>query len=216
MRSRIARVWLVAWALALAAPATTAQQVVDRIVARINGDVLTLSELRELASFQQLTGAKPGTDAELLRQLVDQWMVSADAHAEQFPRPSETVVTQAFGQMESQFPSPDAFHRRLKELELTQTAVRRQLERQVFLLRYLDQKFRAAVQVDAAQVESYYQKELAQQMAARGQQAPPLESVQDQIRELLVQREISRLAERWLEESRANVKLEIVPGKSGR
>ena len=216
MRSRIAMLLLVVWASALVAPATTAQQVVDRIVARINGDVLTLSELRELASFQQLTGAKPGTDAELLRQLVDQWMVSADAHAEQFPRPSEAVVTQALGQMEAQFPSPDAFHRHLKELELTQTAVRRQLERQVFLLRYLDQKFRAAVQVDAPQVESYYQKELAQQMAARGQQAPPLESVQDQIRELLVQREISRLAERWLEESRANVKLEILPGKSGR
>ena len=54
-------------------------------------------------------------------------------------------------------------------------------------------------------------------LAARGQQAPPLESVQDQIRELLTQREISTRAARWLDESRPRLKIEtqLTPEKPG-
>ena len=214
MRRRMARLILAICTVAMSAAATPAQQVVDRIVARVNGDILTLSEMRELAAFQQLTGAKPASDAELIRQLVDQWIVSGEARAERFPRPPEAAVTQALSNLEGQFPSPEAFRSRMKEARLTQAAVRRQIEEQIFQLRYLEQKFRAAAQVESAQIEAYYRQELVPQLAARGQQAPPLESVQNQIREVLVQREISRQATRWLEESRANVKVEILAAKS--
>jgi len=215
MRRRVAALVLAIVILGACMPDVGAQQVVDRIVARINGDVLTLSEMRELAGFQQLTGAKPGSDDELIRQLVDQWIVSTEAHAEQFPRPSEAAVGQMLEKLEKQFASPEGFRSRLREAGLTVGAARRLLERQIHLLQFLDQKFRAAAQVESAQIDTYYSQELVPQLAARGQQAPPLESVQEQIRELLVQREISRLAARWIGESRANVKVEILTANGG-
>jgi len=195
-------------------PEVRAQQVVDRIVARIDGDVLTLSEMRELAAFQQLMGEKPASDAEQIRQLVDQWMINTEARAEQFSRPSEAVVGRAMEEMEKQFGSPDEFRRRLTEVGLTLAAVRRLLEQQMLSLQFLDRKFRAVAQVEPNQMETYYREELVPQMSARGQQAPPIESVQEQIRELLVQRVISRLSARWLEESRSNVRIEVLEAKS--
>ena len=216
MRRRVAALILTMMALGASVLDVRAQQVVDRIVARVNGDVLTLSEMRELGGFQQLTGAKPASDDTLIRQLVDQWIVSTEARAEQFPRPSEAVVGKAMSQLEGQFPSPEVFRSRLREVGLTVGVARRLLEQQIHLLQFLDQKFRAAAQVEPAQIDAYYRQELAPQLAARGQPAPPFESVQEQIRELLVQREIGRLSARWLEESRANVKVEILTAKSGR
>ena len=215
MRRRVAALVLAIVILGACLPGVGAQQVVDRIVARINGDVLTLSEMRELAGFQQLTGAKPASDNELVRQLVDQWIVSTEARAEQFPRPSEAAVGKAMSQVGGQFSSPEAFRSRLREAGLTVGAARRLLERQIHLLQFLDQKFRAAAQVEPAQIEAYYRQELVPQLTARGQQAPALESLQEQIRELLVQREISRLSARWIGESRANVKVEILTANGG-
>jgi len=212
-RKRIRRVLLLI-AMGVSLCEAPAQQVVDRIVARIDGDVLTWSEMRELASFQKLMGAKPAGDAELIRQLVDQWMITTEARAEQFSRPSEAMVNRAMEEMEKQFGSPDEFRRQLALAGLTPAVVRRLLEQQMLTLQFLDQKFRGVAQVEPGQVERYYREELLPQLNARGQSAPPIESVQESIRELLVQREISRLSARWLEESRNNVRIEVLEAKS--
>jgi hypothetical protein len=47
-------------------------------------------------------------------------------------------------------------------------------------------------------------------MTARGQVAPPIDSVREQIHELLVQKEITARAEQWLTESRARLKIEVI------
>ena len=212
-RKRIRRVLLLI-AMGVSLCEAPAQQVVDRIVARIDGDVLTWSEMRELASFQKLMGAKPAGDAELIRQLVDQWMITTEARAEQFSRPSEAMVNRAMEEMEKQFGSPDEFRRQLALAGLTPAVVRRLLEQQMLTLQFLDRKFRGVAQVESGQVERYYREELLPQLNARCQSAPPIESVQESIRELLVQREISRLSARWLEESRNNVRIEVLEAKS--
>src|SRR2546426_6434323 len=57
------------------------QQVVDRIVARVQDDILMLSELRELGRYQQLVQDQAASDDRLLTQLLEQWIVNAEATA---------------------------------------------------------------------------------------------------------------------------------------
>ncbi len=194
------------------APLAAGQQVVDRIVARIEDDIITLSEVRELGHFQQLVEGHASSDDELLRQLIEQWIVIREAAAARFPRPAATSVTRELEQLEKQFSSVEAFRARRRELELSEPAVRRLLERQLYLARYLDYKFRPATQVDARQIEQYYREQLTPQLAARGQPTPPLEQVQDQIRELLIQHEINQRAERWLDETKSRLRIELASG----
>ena len=193
-------------------PGLCAQQVVDRIVARVEGEILTLSEMRELGRFQQLLGSPSAGKGELLRQLIEQWIVNTEATASRFARPAPDEVQRQLAAIEKDAGSPEAFRVRLRELGLSETALRRLLERQLYLARYLDYKFRPAAQVEPAEIEAYYRDDLAPRLRAGGKGVPPLDEVQEQIREVLTQRKISERAARWLDESRQRTRIEIEPG----
>jgi hypothetical protein len=188
-----------------------AQQIVDRIVARIEGDVLLLSDLRELGQFQQLQGEKVEPESTRLNELIDQWVIEHEGQAAQFPDPSEADVTASVDKLKKDLGGEEAFQKRLKETGLSQAAVQRMLRRILFFSRYIDYKFRTAAQIDPAAEEKYYNTEFADHMKARGQTLPPLDSVRPAIHELLVQEDISKHAAEWLTESRSRIKVEMVP-----
>jgi hypothetical protein len=198
-------------------PAAQPQQVVDSIVARIEDDILTLSEVRELGRFQQLANSdkekRAAAEDELIAMLIDQWIVNAEATASRFPQPTSAEVQQGVERLAGRFGSAEAYRARLRELGLTEQSVTRHVARQIYLSRYLDSKLRPLTRVEDAQVEQYYREELAPEMRKRGQEAPALESVDGQIRELLTQREISARAAKWLEETRTRLHIEITGKK---
>lgn len=196
-----------AWIL-FAATVAPAQQVVDRIVATVEGDIITLSEVRELGAFNRLTGQAQLTDEQLLERLINQWIVTTEAAAARFPATPPAQIEGAYQQFIAEFASPEAYRARLRGLALDDAAVRRQIERQLFLARYLDQKYRFLVRVEEAAIETYYRQTLVPQLATRGEKAPGIEAVRPQVIEVLTQQEITRMAERWLEESRARLRID--------
>ncbi len=192
-----------------------AQQVVDRIIARIDTDVLLQSDLRELGEFQQLQGTKVEPEATRMDELIDQWVIAHEGQAAQFPQPSDADVTVAVDQLKKNLGGEDIFDKRLKESGLSIASVRRILARILFYSRYLDYKFRTAAQIDSAAEEKYYNTEFAAQVKARGEKLPPIDSVRADIHELLVQEDISKRAAEWLTESRSRLKVELVPATGG-
>jgi hypothetical protein len=185
-------------------------QTVDRIAARIEDDILTESELRELAAFQELVDGQAKPRPELIRELADQWIVRGEAVATNYPRPSAEDVEGNFAKLSRQFRSPEEFKNRCARAGLSEADMRRIIDEQLFLSRFLDYRFRPAAQVDERQIERYYQDELTPQLKARGQSVPPLEEVDDTIREVLVQRAIDSLSTRWLDETRDRLKIDTV------
>jgi hypothetical protein len=204
---------------ACAAP-LAAQIVVDRIVARVEDDIIMQSEVRELGLYQRLVNDHPAERAALIGQLVEQWIVQTEATAAGFDRPTGAEIDRAAVDLEKHFVSPAAYQSRIQELGLAATAVRRILAQQLWMARYLDYKFRPAALVESEQIEKYYRDDFVPALKERGQAAPELDAVREQIRELLVQQEISQRASHWLEEARARLKIEILrpeekaPGKS--
>ena len=189
-------------------PAAPAGEVVDRIVARIEGDIITLGEIRELGAFQKLTGRAIATEETLLRQLIDQWIVANDAAAARFPQPDADDVDAEVARLEHTAGTSEAFAPRLAALGLTAKALRRMVTRELYLERYLDYKFRPTVKTDPQAIEVYYRDTLLPQLKARNESSPPIESVSEQIREVLVQKDISRLSEEWLAQTRAQIHVE--------
>jgi len=187
-------------------------ETVDGIVARIEDDVLTDSEMRELADFQQLVDGHAKPRAELIQELSDQWIVRSEAGAMKYPAPTPQDVDRAYAQLVKQFASPEEFAHRRAEAGLTETSVHEMLEQQLYLARFLDYRFRPAAQVDDQQIETYYKDEFSPQLTARGQAVPPLADVADTIREVLVQREIDARATKWLDDSRKQLKIDLVSG----
>jgi hypothetical protein len=191
------------------APAAGAQTV-DAVAARIEDDILTESEVRELAAFQQLVDGHAKPRADLIRELTDQWIVRGEATAASYPQPTPEDVDRAYAQLASQFPSPVEFRNRCAAAGLSEAAVHRMLAQQLYLSRFLDYRFRPAAQVDDKQIETYYDVEFAPQLKAKQQPVPALEDVEDTIREVLVQRAINDRATQWLDDTRARLKIDII------
>ena len=202
-------------AKAVAGPAAAADgggtEEVDGISARIADDIVTESEVRELGAFQQLVEGQAKSRADRIRELADQWIVRAEADAAGYPQPPAEDVERAWAQLVARFRSPEEFHERCAALGLSPAAIRRMLTQQLYLARFLDFRFRPAVQVDQKQIEDYYRSELLPPLQARGQTLPSIESVAETIREVLVQRAISARAAQWLDETRQRVKIDIAP-----
>jgi hypothetical protein len=204
-------VWLAFATPVMAAPLPAPQaQIVDAIVVRIEDDIITLSELRQLAAYQQLLDGHSQSKEELRSELIEQWVVDNEATNTRFPLPAGAEVDREVARVESNFPG-DAYQRRLAAVGLTAEAVRRMITRQIYLARYLDYKFRSSVQVSDGAIESYYRDHLAPELQAKGQQAPPLADVTAQIRELLIEQGVNDRTAAWFDETKTRLKIELEP-----
>ena len=92
---------------------------------------------------------------------------------------------------------------------LSEAAVRRMVAQQLYLARFLDYRFRPAAQVTDDQIEAYYRNEFSPQLKERNEAIPPLASVQDTIREVLIQREIDDRSQKWLDDARGRLHIDV-------
>jgi hypothetical protein len=185
------------------------QRVVDRIVARIEDDIILQSQVRELASFQILIDGQAESDDKLLQELIEQWVVATEADASHFPQPAEFEVDREMARLVAQFPDVEKYRARLRELGISDNQVRQLLTRQIYDERYVDYKFRPSVQVESSDIDGYYRKELLPELEKKKQPAPAFTSVEEDIRELLTQRGITALTAKWLDETKSRLKIEI-------
>jgi hypothetical protein len=194
------------------APAQNSHEV-DRIVARIENDIILESQVRELAAFQTLIEGHAESDDRLIQELIEQWEVQTEAGDAHYPQPAQSELDRELDRLMAKFGTPAAYTAKVQQLGLSVAEVRRLLAQQIYVERYLDYKFRAAVQIESGDIEAYYQNELVPQLKAKNQPVPPLADVQDQIRELLTQKEISNRAAQWLDDTKSRLKIEIqAPG----
>jgi hypothetical protein len=207
--------WFAAPAASHAAPqdppaASADEQTVDGVAARIGDDILMESEVRELGAFQQLVDGSAKPREELIRELADQWIVRGEIETAKYPPPSAADVDRAYAQLAGQFGSREEFARRCAAVGLSEAAVRRMLHQQIYLSRFLDFRFRPAAQIDSKQIESYYNDQFVPQLKAKNQPIPPLDDVEDTIREVLVQRAINDRSTQWLDDTRSRLKIDVV------
>jgi hypothetical protein len=185
--------------------AATAQEVIDRIVARVDTDIILLSDVRELSRYQQFSDGRSESDAEVLDRLIDQWIVRTEARAALFPVPSDDEVNRSLERLQRSFSSPEAYEERKKQNGLSDEDVRRMLRSQLYLSSYLDSRFRASIQIDDKAIQDFYESRVVPRAESRGQAPPTLDAARDFIQEVLVQRAINVQADKWLKESRARL-----------
>lgn len=183
------------------------QTVIDRIVARVQDDIILLSDLRELGEYQQLVEGKSESDAQLLDRLIDQWIVRKEAETARFPLPSDADVERSLQRLKKSFATPEDYEERRKQSGLAEADVRHILVTQLYLSNYLDSRFRPLIHVDQKAIEDFYNTRVVPRAKARGQAAPSLDAASDYIQEALVQQGIDEEADRWLKESRARIQV---------
>lgn len=194
--------------IAISSPSLAAQEVVDRIVAHVENDVVLLSDVRALSRYQQFLDGKSETDSQILDRLIDQWIVRTEADASHSPHPSEADIDRSVARVRSSFASEQDYEARRKEAGLSEQDIRAMASSQLYLSNYLDSRFRPVVQIDPKDVEDFYQSAVVPRAKARGQEPPTLDAARDAIQEALIQNGINQQAEQWLKESRLRLHIE--------
>jgi parvulin-like peptidyl-prolyl isomerase len=194
--------------LVFAATPSLTQEVIDRIVARVDTDIILLSDVRELARYQLFVDGQSESDQQILDHLVDQWIVRNEARAALFPQPSDEEVKRSLERLKRSFSSPEEFEARQKQTGLTDEDIERMLRAQLYFSNYLDSRFRASIQIDEKDIEEFYKSRVVPRAESRGQQPPTLDAARGFIQEVLVQRAINAQSDRWLKESRARVRVD--------
>ena len=193
-----------------AARTVGAQEVIDRIVARVENDVILLSDLRNLERYQLLVDGKQESDGLALDRLVDQWIVRSEADASRFPQPTAAEVDRGLQRLRDSFDSPAEYEARRKASGLTESEIRSLMASQLYLGNYLDSRFRPSARIEPQQIEDFYNSALVPRAKARGQQPPTLDASRDAIQEALTQQAITEQANQWLKESRSRLHVEIL------
>lgn len=185
-----------------AAPLLAGQELVDRIVARVENDVILLSDVRELEEYQELVDGKSESESAILDRLIDQWIVRSEAELSRFPEPKEPEIDRGVARVAASFGSPEEYETRKKQSGLSDTEVRKLVAAQLYLSNYLDSRFRPSVQIDEKAIKDFYEKAVVPRAKAHGQAPPTLDASRDIIQEALVESDINEQADRWLKESR--------------
>jgi hypothetical protein len=187
-----------------------AQEVVDRIVARVETEIILQSDVRQLSRYQAFLDGKPQSDSDILNRLIDQWIVRSEAGVARFPQPSAEDVNRSIERLKRSFSSPEEFQTRQKLSGITDDEIRRFVRAQLYLSNYLDSRFRPSIQIDDKAIEEFYRSRVVPRAESRKQTAPTLENARDFIQEALVQQAINEQADRWLKESRSRVRVETM------
>jgi len=186
------------------------QEIVDGIAARVENDILLLSDIRTLSRYQQFLDGKAEPDPQILDRLIDQWVVRTEADVSLFPHPYDAEIERELGRLRKSFGSAEQYEARRKQSGLSEAEVRTVVASQLYFSNYLDSRFRPSVQVDSKAIEDFYASTIVPQAKARGQEPPTLDAAHDLVQEALIQRGINEQAEKWLKESRERLHVEIL------
>jgi hypothetical protein len=98
----------------------------------------------------------------------------------------------------------------LNAYDVSPAELRQLVTTQLDILHFIEFQVKPLVRVSRAEVEEYYSKTLAPQVMAAGQTPEPLEDVTAQIRELLAEQKTSREMEKWVENLKAQSKVQLL------
>jgi hypothetical protein len=124
-------------------------------------------------------------------------------------------VNRSLERLKRSFASTEEYEARKAQSGLTDEQIRQLMKSQLYLSNYLDSRFRPVIQVDEKDIEDFYKTRVVPRAESRGQAPPDLDKARDFIQEALVQRAINEQADKWLKESRARVRIEIMLNEKG-
>jgi hypothetical protein len=191
--------------VASAIPAS-AGDVIDRIVARVNGRTIFMSDWDEELCFEALLDVRPPTQFNpeqrrgALDRLIDQELLRQQLRLTQtLPADMETIrkkiseIRAAHAGAETD----DGWKSLLARYGLTEAEVSRRVASQMNLMQSVDARLRPGVQIDSASVEAYYHDKFAPSAQADAPAALP--EVAGKIKEVLIEQKVNDLLTAWLQ-----------------
>jgi peptidyl-prolyl cis-trans isomerase SurA len=201
--------------LLLVASCAHAADLIDRIVATVNGHVILQSDWDDAVRFEAFIEGRPLgllTDPDrgkALDRLIDQELLREQAQSAEVPPPAEEIKQRVLElQAQHACTTPSAWQAVLAGYGLDENQLESRLAHEMSTLRQVEARLRPTVQIDSQSIESYYRDQFLPKLRKSGaQQDVPLASVTAKIREILTEEKVNQIFSSWLQSLRAESKI---------
>ena len=175
-------------------------EVIDRIVAVVEGRIITLSDLRGEREIRAILGEKATTDDATLRKLlVDSYLIEREIADYPNTEVTDAEVDEYVARV-VQRPGPAS------------NALRDAVRRRIRIQKFFDIRFRQSIRPTDDEIRRYYEDVFVPEARNRGLQSIPLltdPAVANAIRENVIQENLDENVEVWLEAVRRRSNVEI-------
>lgn len=208
---------------AYALPVAQGGEVIDRIVATVNGHIILQSDWDEALCYEALFSGRTldqfsdDDKRAVLDRLIDQELLGEQAKSAYFQHATESEVTSRLAEARKLYreaATDSGWQAVLARFRLAEKDLAAHVEQQIDLMRLVDAHLRPAVQIDSKTVEAYYREKFVPQLKQSGASEVPLADVSARIRELLTQEKVNELMVSWLQSLRSESKVSL-PGMDG-
>jgi hypothetical protein len=205
---------------ALMVPAAHAGEVIDRIVATVNGHIILQSDWDEALCYEALLSGRvlsEFTDEDrrsVLDRLIDQELLGEQMKLSSFQHATEAEAAAQLDEARKLYADAvtlEGWQLVLARFGLTEKSLAEHVRQQIDLMRLVDAHLRPAVQIDSKTIEAYYREKFVPQLKQSGSGEVPLADVSVKIRELLTQEKVNELMVSWLQSLRSESKVSM-PG----
>jgi peptidyl-prolyl cis-trans isomerase SurA len=202
------------------APTPASAEVIDRIIATVNGRVILQSDWDEALCYEALlTNRTPAqfTDDDrraVLDRLIDQELLREQMKSADFPHATDAEAAARIAEARKQSlqaASSEAWQALLANYHLTEKDLLAHVREQVDVMRLVDARLRPAVEIDSKSIEAYYRDQFVPKLKQSGASEVPLAEVSAKIREVLTEQKVSELLVSWLQNLRSEGQVRI-PG----
>jgi hypothetical protein len=195
--------------LVCAAGATGARaEIVDRVLATVGSQVITLSDLRAAQTFGVMpAGAEARTPAELLNALVDHALMFGEVQRFVAPEPDRTLVDRRMAQIRAAFSGAGAYDQALARTAMTEDRLRSLVAAILQVDAYVEQRFGAPGPPSADEVQRYYADHPSE--FTRGGSLLPFDEVRAQAQKRVAAVRQRTMVTQWLDRLRRGTHVEI-------
>ncbi len=210
---------VVGFVLLLSTLAFPAQgEVIDRIVATVNGHIILQSDWNDALRYEALLSARSLSDfndqerRDVLDRLIDQELLAEQMKSASFQHATEAEAVDEITAARKLYPeaaTDDVWQSVLNRFGLTDKMLLAHVREQIDLMRLVDAHLRPAVQIDSKSVEAYYRDKFVPQLKQSGADEVPLADVSAKIRELLTEEKVNELMVSWLQSLRSESRVSL-------
>ncbi len=197
----------IALAVVLMVVLVKAGEIVDGIVATVNGHPILLSDVDEELRYEALLNGRrldTFTQADrkaALTRLIDQELLREQMEGLSYPRSGGERLRQQVLRVRQQFPeaaTDEGWRGLLARYGFTEEEFSQRLGSQLGTIRFLDLRLRPSVHIDSPAIEAYYRDKFLPELRKSGAPEVPLAEVSAKIEEVLAQQRLDELVNEWL------------------
>jgi parvulin-like peptidyl-prolyl isomerase len=182
-------------------------EIVDRVMAVVGSEVVTLSDVRAADVFGLAVGATPAT-TDMLAYLINREVMLREVDRYAAPDPEPAVLERRVAQVRARFSTQELYEQALARTAMTEGRLRAVIAENLRVETYLEQRFGTAAQPTPDEVQRYYREHHAE--FTREGRLAPFDEVQQAVQQKLAGERRRELIADWLDRLRRRSQVEIL------